>query len=96
MGKTTITSILPVSGADFSSFTGPDSNEVYLLGVSNNVQWLTADNGEQIGDNRRIKVCSLENNSWALLLKSEMDIRWMCCSLQQGQGSLKLFWWLMF
>jgi hypothetical protein len=27
-----------------------------------------------IGDKRRIKVCSLENNSWALLLKSEMDI----------------------
>jgi len=27
-----------------------------------------------IGDNRRIKVYALENNSWALLLKSEMDI----------------------
>ena len=25
-----------------------------------------------------------------------MDIRWMFCSLQQGHGSRKLFWWLMF
>jgi hypothetical protein len=46
MGKATITSILTVTGADFKGFTGPDSNKVYILGVSNKVKWLTADNGE--------------------------------------------------
>jgi hypothetical protein len=44
-----------------------------------------------IGDNRRIKVCYLENNYWAILLKSGMDIRWVCCSLQQGHDSRNLF-----
>jgi len=46
MGKATITSILTVTGADFNGFTGPESNKVYILVVSNNVIWLTALNGQ--------------------------------------------------
>lgn len=98
-GKATCTAILTINGTDWLQWLHLTRHQGSLL-----LSWITQMmfNGWTLtiyiltGSKRRIKIHSLENYSWPLMLKSEMDTRWKCCSLQQGHGSWKPFWGLMF